>query len=359
MKHTRLDQMQFLRVLAFLNIYMLHAGHWDIFGYPSWFGAISAVSFFFMLSGFLTGYHFRADSARYGVKEYKQYMLRKISRFYPLYFVTTLFAVVFSSIPQDMASGYPDRILPPVIQLIKNLLCIQSWFPDGFLSYNGPCWFSSTLLFLTALNIPFFLLLQKVYRSRKKNALLCGMLLLLFAGVYVYSYATRDGSLQFLHYILPLSRIGVYLGSIVLGALLRPCVDRFRHRAGSAAVFTALEAGALILWFASLFFPGAAWMEWNAAWILPNAVVLIVFSFGNGLLSRLFSLKPLVRLGDVTFECYLIHSLIIPVYSKFNKFDLSYTLGCLFSLALCLLLTYLIALFIHRPEKKQTSNTGV
>ena len=88
-------------------------------------------------------------------------------------------------------------------------------------------------------------------------------------------------------------------------------------------------------------------MEWNAAWILPNAAVLIAFSFGKGMLSRFFSSKPLVRIGDVTFECYLIHSLIIPMYGKFNKFDTSYTLGSLFSLAFCLLLTYAIAFYVH------------
>lgn len=344
--------MQFLRTLAFFNIYMLHAGHWDILGYPSWFGAISAVSFFFMLSGFLTGFHFQPDNVQSGKKEYLQYMIRKISGFYPLYFMTTVFAIIISSIPQAFASGNLEQLAQPLIQLIKNLLCIQSWFPDGFLSYNGPCWFSSTLLFLMALNIPLLCLLKKIHRSPKKSCLLIAAILLPFAGTYLYSYLTRGGHLQYLHYILPISRLGIYIGSIALGVFLRPYIEHRKTTNRIRTVFTLLEILSLAFWFASLYIPVREWTEWNAAWILPNALVLIVFSFGNGLLSRVFSHKAFVRLGDVTFECYLIHSLIIPIYSKFNRFDTSYTLGCLFSLAACFLLTYAIALFIHHPKNR-------
>ena len=350
MKDNRLNQMQFLRTLAFLNIYMLHAGHWDLFGYPSWFGAISAVSFFFMLSGFLTGYYFHTEDAKPGMKAYGSYMYRKLSKFYPLYALTTLCAVIFSSLPQDIASGYPDRILPSTIQLFKNLLCIQSWFPDGFLAYNGPCWFSSTLLFLTALNIPFFFLLKRIEKSRKVLHWLLALTILFFCGTFLYSYLVQNGSLQFLHYILPLSRIGIYLGSMTLGLLIRIYTQHLANEYVPDRFFTAAEILSLMLWFCSLFFPWKPWMEWNAAWILPNSIVLIAFSFGRGFLSRLFSSRMLVWIGNVTFECYLIHSLIIPLYGKFNKFDTTYTLGSLFSLVFCLLITYAIAFYVHRPS---------
>ena len=344
--------MQFLRTLAFLNIYMLHAGHWNIFGYPEWFGAISAVSFFFMLSGFLTGYSFSSESTHPNLSDYGPYMRRKLLKFYPLYALTTLCAISFSSLPQDIASGYPYLFVPSSIQLLKNLLCIQSWFPDGFLSYNGPCWFSSTLLFLTALNIPFFMLMRRISKQSKTTLWLIICLCFCFGGTFVYSYLTRNGSLQYLHYILPISRIGIYFGSMITGILIRPYTEKLSQRSCSAAFFSLIEILSLAFWFFSLFFPWKTWMEWNAAWILPNAAVLIAFSFGKGILSRAFSSKILVQIGNLTFECYLIHSLLIPLYSRFNKFDTTYTLGCLFSLGFCLLLTYLIALYLHKSNRK-------
>ena len=353
MKNNRADQMQFLRVLAFFNIYMLHAGHWNFFNYPGWFGAISAVNFFFMLSGFLTGYSFREEKAVLTLPVYRQYMKNKIARFYPLYFLVTVYAISFSAIPQTFATGHFGNLVGPVVQLFKHLLCIQSWFPDGFFSYYGPAWFSATLLALTALNLPFFLLLKAVSRSRSRNALLLVLTALFFGGTFIYCYLTRNTFLQFTHYIFPPSRAGIYLGSMTAGLLVRPVVDRMRAVEGRAAIFTALEAGVLVFWFVTLFFPGREWMEWNAAWILPNILVLVVFIFGKGMLSRLFSLKPLVALGNVTMECYMVHSLVIPSYSRYNKFDTTYTLGCLFSLFACFALTFLVAFTLNRCSRSK------
>lgn len=122
MQNNRLNQMQFLRTLAFLNIFILHAGHWNFFHYPQWFGAISAVNFFFMLSGFLTGYFFDETKVKPGLPAYRQYMRRKIARFYPIYLLVTLYAVAFSAIPQTFATGHFDELIEPVVQLIKHLL---------------------------------------------------------------------------------------------------------------------------------------------------------------------------------------------------------------------------------------------
>lgn len=352
MQHTRLNQMQFLRTLAFLNIYILHAGHWNFFNYPQWFGAISAVSFFFMLSGFLTGYFFRPSSIRPGLSAYGQYMRRKIAKFYPIYLLVTLYAVAFSAIPQTFATGYFDQLIAPVLQLIKHILCIQSWFPEGFFSYYGPAWFSSSLLFLTALNIPFFFLLKAIGENKHKNALLLGLIAVFFSGTFIYSYLTRDGFLQFLHYIFPPSRAGIYFGSMAMGMLVRPYADKLRSEEHTA-LFTLLEAGSLVFWFVSLSHSGPEWMEWNAAWILPNALVLLAFCVGSGHLSRLFSRKPLVYIGGLTMECYLVHSLIIPSYSRYNKFDTTYTLGCIFSLAACLAMTYMVAYVLRKFSEKQ------
>lgn len=354
MKTSRENQMQFLRVLAFFNIYMLHANHWNIFQYPSWFGAISAVTFFFMLSGFLTGFSYADTPVQFDLKEYGAYMKKKVRKFYPLYFLVTVYAISFSAIPQTFASGHFKALIDPIVQLFKHLLCIQCWFPDGFFSYYGPAWFSAALLFLTALNLPFLALLTRLRRTAHQSLLLTGMLIFFFAGSFLYCYLTRDTFLQFTHYIFPLSRIGAYLGAMVFGILIRPVVTRARAAEGHTLVFTVLEAASLVVWEVSLFHPGKAWMEWNAAWILPNLLVLAAFSFGKGRLSQLFSRKPLLSLGNVIMECYMVHALIIPSYSRYNRFDTSYTLGCIFSLAACFVLTFAVAFMLHGRSRERT-----
>lgn len=353
MKTARLNQMQFLRTLAFLNIFILHAEQWNFLNYPQWFGAISAVNFFFMLSGFLTGYFFDESRIKPGFCTYFQYMRRKIARFYPTYLLVTLYAVAFSAIPQIFASGHFTELVSPFIQLVKHILCVQSWFPEGFFSYYGPAWFSSSLLFLTALNIPAFYCLKAINHTPRRKQLLVLLLVFLYGITFVYSYITRHGFLQYLHYVFPPSRLGIYFGSMVLGILIRPVVESQHSTQNRFVLFSVIEAGSLVFWFVSLRYSGAYWMEWNATWILPNALVLIVFCFGNGLLSRFFSKKALVYIGELTMECYLVHSLIISSYSRFNKFDTTDTLGCIFSLCTCLALTYMIASVLHRSNTQK------
>lgn len=352
MKNNRENQMQFLRVLAFSNIYILHANHWNFFQYPSFFGAVSAITFFFMLSGFLTGFSYADTPVQFSLKEYGTYMKKKVRRFYPLYFLVTIYSVSFSAIPKAFAAAHFKELINPTIQLFKNLLCIQCWFPDGFFSYYGPAWFSAVLLFLGALNLPFLALVSRLRRSAHRSLILLSMIVLFFAGSFLYCYLTRDTSLQFTHYILPLSRIGEYLGAMVFGILIRPVVMRARAAGGRTTIFTALEAASLVLWMVSLFYPGKAWMEWNVSWILPNFLVLAAFSFGKGRLSQLFSCKPLVSMGDVTMECYMVHCLIISPYSGSNCFALTDVLGCIFSLAACYALTFAVAFMLHGSNRE-------
>ena len=52
----REEQLQFLRFLAFLNVFVTHAEQWLFFPYRATFSALASVSFFFMLSGLVAGY---------------------------------------------------------------------------------------------------------------------------------------------------------------------------------------------------------------------------------------------------------------------------------------------------------------
>lgn len=351
MDRGRENQLQFLRVLAFANVFMLHAQGWNFINYPSMFGSIASITFFFMLSGFLTGYGYTDRKAEFGRKEYFQYLKRKIVQFYPLYFVVNICCVASSAIPRLIGEANFPGLTEPVLQLVKTLLCVQVWSPKEYFAFYGASWFSATLLFLNALNLPFFKLLRKVNHLRRRNLTLCAMAAVCFGYTFIYSWFTRHLELRFYHYVFPLSRIGIYFGSVALGMLMRPFVEKVRRMEKKTVLFTLLEAGALVLWFVSLRFSGPEWMEWNASWILPNIMVLFAFIFGMGGLSRLFCAKPLVAMGNVVMECYLVHVIIINVYHRINAFDPRFKWGCLFSLVFCFALTFLVAFTIKKGQQ--------
>ena len=51
----RAEQLQFLRFLAFINVFLVHTEEWAFFAYPRSHCSNAAVSFFFMLSGLVIG----------------------------------------------------------------------------------------------------------------------------------------------------------------------------------------------------------------------------------------------------------------------------------------------------------------
>ena len=95
----------------------------------------------------------------------------------------------------------------------------------------------------------------------------------------------------------------------------------------------------------------------NVRWLLPNIFVLLVFAFGGGLFSGLFRLKWLKRLGDLSFECFLTHKMIITLYYCANIGGES-KLSNLFRLVFVFGTTVLLALLLNKKPasiQKQTN----
>jgi len=82
LKNKYFEGIDGLRFYVFLLILINHTGVW----YKS-----QGHTFFFMLSGFLIGYSSFNDISKYGVFSLKRYLLRRILRTFPLYYLILLF----------------------------------------------------------------------------------------------------------------------------------------------------------------------------------------------------------------------------------------------------------------------------
>ncbi len=219
---ARAEQLQFLRFLAFLNVFISHAEVWNFFGYPASYSARFAVSFFFSLSGLVTGYSGYGKEIRLGVREMGKYMGKKLWKVYPLYFLTMTIPMLNAGIPELIASGNYEVLREALVQLGKNLLLIQAWFTEGFFSINGVGWFLSALMFLNLFNLPMLYLLNKVEKSHYRKLLLGGGFWAVALAAVFYCGITRSLNRSYYHYIFPPARLGEYLLGMILGFVLRP-----------------------------------------------------------------------------------------------------------------------------------------
>lgn len=353
-RYGREEQIQFLRFLAFLMVFCLHAEQWIWFSYPGWNGAVSAVSFFVILSGAMTGYGGYYKEQELTWRAVVTDVWRRLRKLYPLYFLSVFFSVSYFGLPGVLVNHDFWGAIPLLKVLVRHLLLLQSWFPDGYFDYNGVGWYLSTIFFLYFLNIPLLTLLKKMERSTRAGLLYLLSISLCLVGTCVYSIVTYAGDAHFMQYICPLARIGQYFTGMVLGYIMRPLKEKHTDCTRGKQVCTVAEVAALGMWAAALFLPEETWHNRLVDWMIPCVLVIGIFLWGQGRVSDLFRWKPLVRLGDISFECYLFHQIIITVFVKLSGVQPNTVFGNLLCLGSCLAGTLLLAFCFNRRALPQT-----
>lgn len=148
---------------------------WTEKWFPHGNGAANAVSFFFILSGLVTGYSSFDKHISFSYSKTMEYVSKKLKKVYPLYFITTILAISYSDLAICIANHAFSDMKMWLIQLIKNLLLIQSWFQTGYFSYNGVGWFLSSIMFLYLLKVPITACASKIKENRNNILIFCGI----------------------------------------------------------------------------------------------------------------------------------------------------------------------------------------
>jgi peptidoglycan/LPS O-acetylase OafA/YrhL len=305
------------------------------------------VGFFFLLSGFLAGYSAEGKAIRFNVKEYAENVWKRVCRLYPLYFITMMIPVIYSDELVKLAMMKFDG---DVIQLLKNLLMIQSWFTEGSMTINSVGWYVSTLMFLSLFTLPVTCLLQKVKRNPGRPLIFAGIAAGVFFLTAVYCYLTKTWDLGYWHYVFPPARLGEYVGGIALGygfSSIRPMIktkDSFKW------LFTILEIGALLFSFVSMYHFGSPWRVHILNWLIPNCILIGVFALGEGWVSGMFRARPLVRLGDISYECFLVHNIIVIGMARSNPELADTRMGKTGGFIFGFLLSIVISLYLSKQK---------
>lgn len=265
-----------------------------------------AVMWFFILSGFCTSLAHSNDFDTLSKANALSYYRKRLSKFYPLYFVTTLWAFLYSIAllhsPKDLAHFSAAFLL--ALSLSQSLTVFYS----GVM--NGACWFLSALFFCY-LATPFLL---HAWRHISKKQIIAFLLfsyaisLILFLGAF---YLPENARLLFL-YTTPYVRIFHYASGLLLGLLFL----KTREKNISPKNALSLEILSLFLCaFAFLFNEIFHLSQTNQVSTLLYIPTLLfstwVFAKGNGPLSKFLGNKPLRTLGGISMELYLLHYVVI------------------------------------------------
>lgn len=260
------------------------------------------VEFFFVLSGFVMSYGYMTKKNL----SFKNFFIKRTFRIYPLHiFMFSIFIalelVLFYLYQNGLnIKGEPFSGKNGLSEIIPNLFLLQSWTTyTNKLSFNGPSWSISVEYYMYLI---FFITLM--YMSASKKYLPSIFIILISLVCYLSEQTVLTKS----------ALIGLqcfFMGNITY--LLYSKASSLRLK---GYFFSVLEFISLLLVFCFVSFN---LIDPKIKMLLSSvlfSVVVFVFAFEGGCLSKIFKHKFLVFLGLISYSIYLTHYFIVSMFKS-------------------------------------------
>jgi len=269
----------------------------------------SAVSLFFMLSGFVLAYaHERLD----GWAGVMQFYNKRCFRIWPIHLAMLAGVILFGSFLKGSFSWIP----PELPELAANVFLVQAWIPvpQYYFSFNAVSWSISAEWFFYIV-FPIFLFAM-ASRRRILSSLTAALGLLVLmqciaAGVPAYSGMTSGINQHGLVYISPLSRLFEFVAGMALYIGLHST-----GREVNARVMSWLQISSLLLavlyvmkssMLAELCSGGLSVWVRSSSGVFVWALLIWSLSYQGTWISRALSHPLPVLLGQLSFALYMVH----------------------------------------------------
>lgn len=274
-----------------------------------------AVSFFYVLSGFVLSYSYVGPS---GVMQgsRRSFWVARLARIYPAYLLAFVLAAPTNVIWSLSVNSVGTAIAKLAVGAISVLTLQQAWTPWSAWYWNYPAWSVSVEAFFY---LCFPLLVSAIAKIRKRHLLpvmsalwLIGLVLPVVVSTVHQAPTSGNDRLAMAVEFTPLFRLPEFLVGVLLARLHAGGV---RLRSKWSSISTYLLAGAVVL---TLAIGGRAIPKL----ILSNGLLVPLFALlimslaeGKTLAAKGLSWAPLVLLGEASYGIYILQ---IPVSYVFR-----------------------------------------
>jgi len=301
----KIEQITFTRFLAAISIVIFHFGL-DVFPFNSQYidylfsHATAAVSYFFVLSGFVMIIAYQKNNFINASQFYKN----RLARIYPVYSLAIILLFIIQLI-QKINIDYYGMLL--------NLIGIQAWIPSKVLSFNSPGWSLSVEFLFYAL---FPILFNKIYNviSFKKLAMIFILFFVTSQIIFYFltnNYLARHKTLQIhsLVYYFPMLHLNEFLMGNLAGFIY--CNFHDKNKRNYDWYIIGLIAILVFVLKCHSYFKLKLDFH-NGLLSLIYVPFLLLISLNNGILTKIFKTKIFILLGEISFSIYILQ---IPIYS--------------------------------------------
>nr|WP_249141727.1 acyltransferase [Bradyrhizobium diazoefficiens] len=313
-----------LRFFAAIAIVVLHLNVYGL-GFLEGVPLTSAVSFFFILSGFILAHRYPALETKQAVLHF---LVARAARIWPVHLVVLL---ILFFLPQGAVTPVESPWL-----LLSNATLTQAWIPfsNSYFSYNNVSWsISVEAFFYLAFPLLIASLAQTWWWKLPCTLAITFALIAISTYLGLGSFTSPDWSLTAtgLIYANPLARLFEFTLGMCICLASRAAAPFLKLSYFRA---TLLEIAALALVFANAWvarpfnifvgsqigFPARQWLGAGATMTVSFAVILIVFSQQRGALSRATGSASMVFVGEISFSIYMLHYVILRFYFAYRDF---------------------------------------
>jgi peptidoglycan/LPS O-acetylase OafA/YrhL len=295
-----------MRALAALNIVFYHFSDPKIFGpfAPVVDNGYVSVSFFLLLSGFVLAYNYRERADR-GLMRARTFWMARFSRIYPVF--------LFSLLMSFLVLGQEWRVRPHsefAWGVGLTLILAQGWSPTLCTFWNTPAWTLTTDVFFYAL-FPWLVTLRRPRTRRRIVWTMLGFWFLSFILPALYTILNPDGDPHPGRYsdgwwlravkFGPLQHLPSFLFGMALANLNDLIPERSHLR--TALGITAFASLYTIMCFGS----HMPYVFMHDGLLMPFYAMIVLALAGRNFLARLFSVYPLIVIGEASYVLYILH----------------------------------------------------
>ena len=354
---NRLEKISSIELLRFISAYVILIWHYQHFAinsneifevseqpfykllkyfylYGDW-----GVLIFWCISGYIFFYNYYKKISENKIT-FRTFLINRISRLYPLHFITLLLVLIFQIIILKIDKSYYIYKYNDIIHFIYNLFFISGWgFEKGY-SFNGPIWSVSIEIIIYL----FFYCLSKLFN-----------IFLIFI----------NATLIFFLFIFLNKTIANCFVLFFFGGFLFALQEIFRNKINY--IFSTFFSFILLIFISILLKSEFTIYNFNNFGQINNisytiikdiwCISLVAFFISvNNFISKLYVKKIFNYLGNLTYGIYLTHipvTLIIYIYFLFTNLKINYKNYNIFFIYLTLvtIISILSYKLIENPSK--------
>ena len=307
----------------------------------------TAVTFFFILSGFILSYVYHDQLSNSAEKMH--YLFTRLAKLYPLYLIGLLLdtprvAIYFFNTYKPLMA-----LLKFFICFIVSLLMLQAWIPNIAPVFNSPSWSLSCEIFFY---ICLMFILKKILNTKYQSV---GLFISFFTTVFLFYFLKKVVHVNFLIPINELSwRIfpAIRIFEFIFGIFLYSIVTK-----GGRWIESIKNYRALIFWICIACSIGMTMTNlpiddgiYGQLILLPFFALIIICAYwGDFKGSHFLESKYNLLLGNASYAIYILHQ---PLRYYFERiFSPSILMGILYYVSLLIVSVFSYKLLEEKYRK--------